>query len=58
MSMELGVALLGWFLGGPLGVGTVIIAVFSGYVVQFSLPYCRKMLLKIIGNIEGVKPFF
>lgn len=58
MSMELGVALLGWFLGGPLGVGTVVIAICSGYVVQFSLPYCRKMLLKFIGNMEGIKPFF
>lgn len=58
MSIELAVALIGWFLGGPLGVGTVIIAVFSGYVVQFSLPYCRKMLLKAIGDVEEMKPFF
>ncbi|HWL26367.1 MAG TPA: YitT family protein [Ureibacillus sp.] len=58
MSIELAVALIGWFLGGPLGVGTVIIAVFSGYVVQFSLPYCRKMLMKAIGDVEEMKPFF
>ncbi|KGR80242.1 YczE/YyaS/YitT family protein [Ureibacillus manganicus] len=58
MSVELAVALIGWILGGPLGVGTVIIAVFSGYVIQFSLPYCRKMLLKAIGDVEEMKPFF
>nr|WP_106783346.1 YitT family protein [Lysinibacillus timonensis] len=58
MIIELVVAALGWILGGPLGVGTVVIAVFSGYVVQFSLPYCRKMLLRFIGEIEEMKPFF
>lgn len=58
MSIELAVALIGWFLGGPLGIGTVIIAVFSGYVIQFSLPYCRKMLLRAIGEVEEMKPFF
>ncbi|MFY3793048.1 YczE/YyaS/YitT family protein [Ureibacillus sp. MALMAid1270] len=58
MSIELAVALIGWILGGPLGVGTVIIAICSGYVVQFSLPYCRKMLLKAIGEVEEMKPFF
>lgn len=58
MCMELSVAFIGFILGGPLGVGTVIIAVFSGYVVQFSLPYCRKMLLKLIGDVEEMKPFF
>lgn len=58
MSVELIVAVIGFILGGPLGVGTVIIAVFSGYIVQFSLPYCRKLLLKMIGDEEEFKPFF
>lgn len=59
MSIELTVALIGWLLGGPLGIGTIIIAIFSGYIVQFSLPYCQKLLLKCIGEeeLEGVKPF-
>lgn len=58
MSIELVVAVIGFILGGPLGVGTVIIAVFSGYVVQYSLPYCRKILMKAIGEVEDMKPFF
>lgn len=59
MSIEIIVALIGFLLGGPFGLGTIIIAVFSGYVVQFSLPYCQRLLLKCIGNeaLEGVKPF-
>lgn len=59
MSIELFVAFIGWLLGGPLGVGTIVIAIFSGYIVQFSLPYCQKLLLKCIGEeaLKGVKPF-
>lgn len=58
MSIEVLVTILGWLLGGPVGVGTVAIALTSGYIVQYSLPYCRKVLLKCIGNMEGVKPFY
>lgn len=59
ISLELIVGVIGWVLGGPLGVGTIIIAVFSGYIVQFALPYFQKLLLKCIGeeSLEGVKPF-
>lgn len=59
MTIELVVAVIGFILGGPLGVGTIVIAVFSGYVVQFSLPYCQKLLLKCIGDeaLDGNKPF-
>ncbi|MED3764253.1 YitT family protein [Ureibacillus sp. FSL K6-8385] len=59
ISIELTVALIGWLLGGPFGVGTILIAVGSGYIVQFALPYCQKLLLKCIGEeaLEGEKPF-
>ncbi|MEK4253582.1 MULTISPECIES: YczE/YyaS/YitT family protein [Ureibacillus] len=59
ISIELVVAVIGWMLGGPLGVGTIIIAIVSGYIVQFSLPYCQKLLTKCIGEeaIEKEKPF-
>ena len=58
MGIEVLVTILGWLLGGPVGVGTVLIALTSGYIVQYSLPYCRKVLLKCIGNMEGIKPFY
>ena len=58
MGIEVLVTILGWLLGGPVGVGTVIIALTSGYIVQYSLPYCRKILVKCIGNMEGIKPFY
>ena len=58
MGIEVLVTILGWLLGGPVGVGTVIIALTSGYIVQYSLPYCRKVLVKCIGDMEGIKPFY
>lgn len=58
MGIEVLVTILGGLLGGPVGVGTVVIALTSGYIVQYSLPYCRKVLMKCIGDMEGVKPFY
>jgi uncharacterized membrane protein YczE len=57
LAMEALIAVLGWLLGGPIGVGTVIIALFTGYIVQYSLPYFQRMLDKKIhgpknGNLE------
>ncbi|MFG6118935.1 YczE/YyaS/YitT family protein [Thalassobacillus sp. B23F22_16] len=41
---EIIIALLGWMLGGPVGVGTVIIALFLGTMVGFSLPQAKQLL--------------
>lgn len=59
ISIEFIVALIGWILGGPLGIGTIVIAIFSGYIVQFALPKSQKLLLKCIGEetLKEVKPF-
>jgi len=58
MLVEVVVVIAGWLLDGPVGVGTVILALCSGYVVQFSLGYSRKLLMKCIGDMEGIKPFY
>ena len=50
--LEVIVALLGWLLGGPVGIGTVIIALFIGQIVHYALPQCRKLLMKIIGEAD------
>jgi len=51
--LEAGAALLGWFLGGPVGIGTVIMAILLGQVVHFTIQYFRGLLekCKTIGNI-------
>lgn len=50
--IEIVVALLGWLLGGPIGVGTVLIALLSGQIVHYALPQCRRLLLKMMGETD------
>lgn len=38
--IELTVLIIGWLLGGPVGVGTILYAVCIGPLVQFFLRYC------------------
>ncbi|MUV05952.1 YitT family protein [Planococcaceae bacterium Storch 2/2-2] len=44
-TMEVSVALAGWALGGPVGVGTVFIAFGLGTLVQWTLPYNQRLLV-------------
>ncbi|MDF2854565.1 MAG: YitT family protein [Neobacillus sp.] len=54
-GMEIFVLLLGWLLGGPVGVGTIIIAFFLGPIVGYSLPQCKKLLASLLvkNNIQN-----
>lgn len=51
-SIEVIVAICGWLLGGPVGVGTVIIALLIGQFVHYTLPQSKALLLKITGEKE------
>ncbi|SDI93454.1 YczE/YyaS/YitT family protein [Salimicrobium halophilum] len=42
--MEVTVAVLGWLLQGPVGVGTVFIAFMLGTMVGYTLPLAKRML--------------
>ena len=44
LGLEAAVAIIGWIFGGPIGIGTVLIALFTGYIVQYSLPFFERML--------------
>ncbi len=44
MIMEVGAVALGFLLGGPVGFGTIILALGTGYVIQPSLAYFKKIL--------------
>ncbi|MGN7408248.1 YczE/YyaS/YitT family protein [Sporosarcina sp. SAFN-010] len=46
-SIEVIVALLGWALGGPVGIGTVLIALLIGQFVHYAMPQCQRLLLKV-----------
>lgn len=43
-GIEVTVAIFGFLLGGPVGLGTVFIALFLGTFVGFTLPYAKKWL--------------
>jgi len=43
-SIEVSVVVLGWLLGGPVGVGTVLYALAIGPLVQLSLPWLTVRL--------------
>lgn len=42
-SMEIIVLVFGWFLGGPVHIGTVITSLTIGHIVGITLPLCQKM---------------
>jgi uncharacterized protein len=44
MIMEVGAVVVGFLLGGPVGIGTIILALGTGYVIQPSLTYFKKIL--------------
>ncbi|MEI4768978.1 YitT family protein [Psychrobacillus sp. FJAT-51614] len=48
-GLEVIVGFVGWILGGPVGVGTVIIALLLGQLVHYALPMSQKLLFKICG---------
>lgn len=50
--IEIVVALFGWVLGGPVGIGTVIIALLIGQIVHYTLPQSKALLMKIIGETD------
>ncbi|EMR07822.1 putative BCR, YitT family [Bhargavaea cecembensis DSE10] len=50
--LEASVALAGWLIGGPVGIGTVIIVLFFGQLLQFTIPYFRGLLERQSGARE------
>lgn len=45
--LEIVVAIFGWLLGGPVGIGTIIIALTLGYIVHFTLTISRNWIAKL-----------
>lgn len=48
--MELGAAVLGFLLGGPVFIGTVIIILGLGRLIEVFLPFTRKLLVAFLGD--------
>ena len=43
-SMELVVLAIGWLLGGPVGIGTIIITLFMGFLIQYFIELWKGWL--------------
>lgn len=43
-AMEILVLLIGWFLGGPVHIGTVIFCLTIGHIVGYTLPQCQRIV--------------
>lgn len=48
--LEIVVAIIGWLLGGPVGIGTIIIALTLGYIVHFTLNISRNWIAKLTAD--------
>ncbi|MFG6148418.1 YczE/YyaS/YitT family protein [Halobacillus sp. B23F22_1] len=57
-GIEITVALAGWMLGGPVGIGTVFIALFLGTFVGYALPLSKQLLNFLIKKGEGYENFY
>lgn len=55
-GIEITVAFIGWLLGGPVGIGTVAVALLTGRIVQISLPQFERLLKKIIDKKDSIPP--
>lgn len=51
--MEVGALFFGFLLGGPVFIGTLLIVVFLGKLIEIFLPVTRNMLVKFIGREDA-----
>lgn len=49
-------AIAGWILGGPVGVGTIAVALLTGRIVQYTLPMSERWLKKLIEKKSELPP--
>lgn len=50
--MEVVIAVVGFLLGGPLGIGTVLVAFSVGPIMQVTIQYSKKLLEQNLQNIS------
>jgi len=49
-SMEIVVLFIGWLLGGPVGIGTIIFCLTIGHATGIALPQCQKVVKAWLEN--------
>ncbi len=53
-TMELLVLIIGWFLGGPVFIGTVITAILIGPIIHYSLDWWGKVLTPLFIHVKKI----
>ena len=54
-GMEIIVLIIGWFLGGPVSFGTIIVSLVTGTIIGYTLPACQKVTDTCIAMAEKRK---
>ena len=54
-GIEITVFLIGWLLGGPVGVGTIFIAFFLGPIIGITIPQSKALLVHLIQRDNKVQ---
>lgn len=55
LGMELVVLCLGWLLGGPVFIGTILFSLTIGSIVGLTLPACQKATDSLLDKIQHKK---
>ena len=55
-GIELIVLLIGWLLGGPVFIGTIVCTITIGYVIGVTLPQCQKTTNALIKKTLRKEP--
>lgn len=55
--MEFVVLSIGWSLGGPVFIGTILFSLTIGNVVGFTLPQCQRLVDRIIKGGTSIEDF-
>ncbi len=54
--MEIGVLAIGWLLGGPVFIGTIVFSIVAGTFIGIALPQCRTLTHKWLrDSVENEK---
>lgn len=52
-SMEIIVLIIGFYLGGPVFIGTLIVSILIGPIMQFAINWWEKVLHPVFDRIKG-----
>lgn len=52
VTIELVVLALGWLLGGPVSIGTLLVALFSGPLIQRTIPFWERLMRERYGLVR------